>query len=110
VRIHAGELTRSAAPAAIFDPAEAAEPRKLGDQAFCSSGRKRRFENGFENAIREALADFDGTMMLRLSRSHRAARALEPGARDRGPDGPRQYGGGYADYVTETGYEAPGVR
>jgi hypothetical protein len=33
-------------------------------------------------------------------------RVLEVG----GDDGPRQYGGGYAEYVVETGYEAPGVR
>ena len=27
-----------------------------------------------------------------------------------GPDGPVHYGGGYAEYVEATGYEAPGVR
>jgi ATPase subunit of ABC transporter with duplicated ATPase domains len=26
------------------------------------------------------------------------------------PDGVRAYGGGYSEYVTETGAEAPGVR
>ena len=33
-------------------------------------------------------------------------RVLEVG----GPDGPVPYGGGYAEYVEATGYEAPGVR
>jgi len=33
-------------------------------------------------------------------------RVLEVG----GADGPRQYGGGYAEYVAQTGYEAPGMR
>ena len=32
-------------------------------------------------------------------------RVLEIG----GADGPRQYAGGYAEYVQQTGYEAPGV-
>jgi ATPase subunit of ABC transporter with duplicated ATPase domains len=58
----------------------------------------------------EALADFDGTMILvshdRSVLRSLTSRVLEIG----GPDGPRQYGGGYAEYVAQTGYEAPGIR
>ena len=60
--------------------------------------------------LTHALADFDGTMIFvshdRTVLRGLSNRVLEVG----GPDGPRQYGGGYADYVAETGYEAPGVR
>ena len=57
-----------------------------------------------------ALADFDGTMIL-VSHDRSVLRALTNRVLELGgPDGPRQYGGGYAEYVAETGYEAPGVR
>jgi ATPase subunit of ABC transporter with duplicated ATPase domains len=58
----------------------------------------------------EALADFDGTMIL-VSHDRSVLRALTNRVLELGgPDGPRQYGGGYAEYVAETGYEAPGIR
>jgi ATPase subunit of ABC transporter with duplicated ATPase domains len=60
--------------------------------------------------LTNALGDFDGTMIFvshdRTVLRGLSNRVLEIG----GPDGPRQYGGGYGEYVTETGYEAPGVR
>jgi ATPase subunit of ABC transporter with duplicated ATPase domains len=60
--------------------------------------------------LTKALADFDGTMIFvshdRSVLRGLSNRVLEVG----GPDGPVQYGGGYAEYVTQMGYEAPGVR
>jgi ATPase subunit of ABC transporter with duplicated ATPase domains len=57
-----------------------------------------------------ALADFDGTMIF-VSHDRAVLRALSNRVLEVGADGgPRQYGGGYAEYVVETGYEAPGVR
>src|SRR4030095_3500993 len=60
--------------------------------------------------LTQALADFDGTMIF-VSHDRTVLRGLSNRGREiGGPEGPRQYGGGYADYVAETGYEAPGVR
>jgi ATPase subunit of ABC transporter with duplicated ATPase domains len=60
--------------------------------------------------LTKALADFDGTMIFvshdRAVLRGLSNRVLEIG----GEDGPRQYAGGYAEYVVQTGYEAPGVR
>jgi ATPase subunit of ABC transporter with duplicated ATPase domains len=60
--------------------------------------------------LTKALGDFDGTMIFvshdRAVLRGLSNRVLEIG----GDDGPRQYGGGYAEYVAQTGYEAPGVR
>ena len=57
-----------------------------------------------------ALAGFDGTMIFvshdRNVLGRLSNRVLEVG----GDEGPRQYGGGYVEYVAQTGYEAPGVR
>jgi ATPase subunit of ABC transporter with duplicated ATPase domains len=60
--------------------------------------------------LTKALADFDGTMIF-VSHDRHVLRALSNRVLEVGGDhGPRQYGGGYAEYVVETGYEAPGVR
>jgi ATPase subunit of ABC transporter with duplicated ATPase domains len=60
--------------------------------------------------LTKALGDFDGTMIFvshdRTVLRGLSNRVLEIG----GNDGPRQYGGGYTEYVAQTGYEAPGVR
>ena len=60
--------------------------------------------------LTRALADFDGTMIFvshdRAVLRGLSNRVLEVG----GPDGPLQYGGGYTEYVAQTGYEAPGLR
>ncbi len=57
-----------------------------------------------------ALKDFEGTMIFvshdRRFLSALSNRVLELG----GADGPRAYGGGYAEYVEAVGYEAPGMR
>jgi ATPase subunit of ABC transporter with duplicated ATPase domains len=60
--------------------------------------------------LTSALADFDGTMIF-VSHDRRVLRALSNRVLEvGGADGPRQYGGGYAEYVAQTGYEAPGMR
>src|SRR6185436_173921 len=60
--------------------------------------------------LTQALADFDGTMIL-VSHDRSVLRGLSNRVLEIGsPDGPVQYGGGYAEYVAATGYEAPGVR
>jgi ATPase subunit of ABC transporter with duplicated ATPase domains len=56
-----------------------------------------------------ALADYDGTMLL-VSHDRHFLRALSNRVLELGPTGPKLYGGGYAEYVSESGHEAPGVR
>jgi len=55
-----------------------------------------------------ALADFEGTMLFvshdRHFLGHLSNRVLELT-----PEGVHQYGGGYTEYVTRTGHEAPGL-
>jgi ATPase subunit of ABC transporter with duplicated ATPase domains len=56
-----------------------------------------------------ALADYDGTMLL-VSHDRHFLRALSNRVLELGPTGPKLYGGGYAEYVNESGHEAPGAR
>jgi ATPase subunit of ABC transporter with duplicated ATPase domains len=63
-----------------------------------------------KDMLTKALADFDGTMIF-VSHDRSVLRGLSNRVLELGgPDGPRQYEGGYAEYVTAMGYEAPGVR
>jgi ATPase subunit of ABC transporter with duplicated ATPase domains len=63
-----------------------------------------------KDMLTSALADFEGTMIF-VSHDRRVLRALSNRVLEvGGADGPRQYGGGYAEYVAQTGYEAPGMR
>jgi ATPase subunit of ABC transporter with duplicated ATPase domains len=55
-----------------------------------------------------ALADFEGTLLF-VSHDRRFLAALSNRVLELGPDGPRQFGSGYADYVLSTGREAPGL-
>jgi ATPase subunit of ABC transporter with duplicated ATPase domains len=55
-----------------------------------------------------ALADFDGTMLF-VSHDRRFLAAVSNRVLEVGPDGVRAYGGGYTEYVAETGREAPGA-
>ncbi len=63
-----------------------------------------------KDMLTKALTDFDGTMIF-VSHDRTVLRGLSNRVLEIGGEGgPRQYGGGYADYVAETGYEAPGLR
>jgi ATPase subunit of ABC transporter with duplicated ATPase domains len=63
-----------------------------------------------KDMLTRALSDFDGTMIF-VSHDRSVLRGLSNRVLELGsPDGPRQYAGGYAEYVEATGYEAPGVR
>jgi len=55
-----------------------------------------------------ALSDFEGTMLF-VSHDRAFLRALSNRVLEVAPDGVHKYGGGYGEYVIETGREAPGV-
>jgi ATPase subunit of ABC transporter with duplicated ATPase domains len=57
----------------------------------------------------DALRDFEGTMLF-VSHDRRFLSALSNRVLELSPEGPRLYGGGYREYVAESGHEAPGVR
>jgi ATPase subunit of ABC transporter with duplicated ATPase domains len=56
-----------------------------------------------------ALTDYEGTMLF-VSHDRHFLRALSNRVLELGPTGPTLYGGGYAEYVSESGHEAPGLR
>ncbi len=56
----------------------------------------------------KALEDYEGTMLF-VSHDRSFLRALSNRVLELGPEGPRLYGGGYGEYVSSTGREAPGV-
>jgi ATPase subunit of ABC transporter with duplicated ATPase domains len=56
----------------------------------------------------EALKDFEGTMLF-VSHDRHFLAALSNRVLELNPEGPRQYGGGYTEYVAQSGHEAPGV-
>ena len=56
----------------------------------------------------EALASYEGTLLF-VSHDRHFLRVLSNRVLELTPDGPKVYGGGYAEYVTATGYEAPSV-
>jgi ATPase subunit of ABC transporter with duplicated ATPase domains len=56
-----------------------------------------------------ALAGFDGTMLF-VSHDRHFLGALSSRVLELGANGPHSYGGGYTEYVTVSGQEAPGVR
>ena len=57
----------------------------------------------------EALANFEGTMVF-VSHDRRFLAALSNRVLELGAGPPRAYGGGYTEYVAQTGHEAPGMR
>jgi ATPase subunit of ABC transporter with duplicated ATPase domains len=57
----------------------------------------------------DALRDFEGTMLF-VSHDRRFLSALSNRVLELSPEGPHVYGGGYREYVAESGHEAPGVR
>jgi ATPase subunit of ABC transporter with duplicated ATPase domains len=58
--------------------------------------------------LTQALRDFDGTMLF-VSHDRQFLGALSNRVLEVTPEGPRAYGGGYTEYVAQTGREAPGV-
>ncbi len=56
-----------------------------------------------------ALKDFDGTMLF-VSHDRHFLAALSNRVLELTPEGPHLYGGGYLEYVTRSGHEAPGLR
>jgi ATPase subunit of ABC transporter with duplicated ATPase domains len=57
----------------------------------------------------QALANFQGTMLF-VSHDRRFLGALSNRVLELTPEGIHPYGGGYTEYVTRTGREAPGLR
>ncbi len=57
----------------------------------------------------EALRDFEGTMLF-VSHDRHFLAALSNRVLEINADGIHKYGGGYVEYVGESGHEAPGVR
>ncbi len=57
----------------------------------------------------EALAGYEGTLLF-VSHDRHFLRQLSNRVLEVSPTGVRVYGGGYTEYVAETGAEAPGVR
>lgn len=56
----------------------------------------------------EALADFEGTMLF-VSHDRHFLRAVSNRVIELSDEGPRYFDGGYAEYVVQTGHEAPGL-
>ncbi|MBI4951061.1 MAG: ABC-F family ATP-binding cassette domain-containing protein [Myxococcales bacterium] len=57
----------------------------------------------------EALGSYDGTMLF-VSHDRHFLAALSNRVLELTPEGIHRYGGGYAEYVAESGHEAPGMR
>jgi ATPase subunit of ABC transporter with duplicated ATPase domains len=55
------------------------------------------------------LADFEGTLLF-VSHDRKFLSALSNRVLELTPDGPHVYGGGYDEYVAQSGHEAPGLR
>ncbi len=62
-----------------------------------------------KETLLKALADFEGTMLF-VSHDRQFLGALSNRVLELNPRGARTYGGGYREYVAQTGQEAPGVR
>ncbi len=56
-----------------------------------------------------ALSTFEGTMLF-VSHDRQFLAALSNRVLELTPEGPHMYGGGYAEYVAQSGHEAPGQR
>ena len=56
-----------------------------------------------------ALSEYEGTMLF-VSHDRHFLAALSNRVLELTPEGIHQFGGGYSEYVTRTGHEAPGLR
>jgi ATPase subunit of ABC transporter with duplicated ATPase domains len=63
---------------------------------------------GTKEMLVKALGEFEGTMLF-VSHDRQFLGALSNRVLELGPDGAKEYGGGYVEYVSSTGHEAPGV-
>jgi ATPase subunit of ABC transporter with duplicated ATPase domains len=61
-----------------------------------------------KDMLMKALAEFEGTMLF-VSHDRQFLGALSNRVLELAPDGLHVYGGGYTEYVSRTGHEAPGV-
>jgi ATPase subunit of ABC transporter with duplicated ATPase domains len=64
---------------------------------------------GTKDMIVRSLADYEGTMLF-VSHDRQFLARLSNRVLELGPEGPVRYGGGYTEYVTRSGHEAPGLR
>ena len=64
---------------------------------------------GTKEMLVKALADFEGTMLF-VSHDRRFLAALSNRVLELGEGKPVVYGGGYNEYVSASGHEAPGIR
>jgi ATPase subunit of ABC transporter with duplicated ATPase domains len=62
-----------------------------------------------KETLLRALANFEGAMIF-VSHDRQFLGALSTRVLELTPQGPRVYGGGYREYVAQSGHEAPGVR
>ena len=62
-----------------------------------------------KETLLKALAKFEGAMLF-VSHDRQFLGALSTRVLELTPEGPRVYGGGYREYVAQSGHEAPGVR
>jgi ATPase subunit of ABC transporter with duplicated ATPase domains len=64
---------------------------------------------GTKEVLLEALAGYEGTMLF-VSHDRHFLRAVSNRVLELTPEGVHKYGGGYREYVQQTGHEAPGER
>jgi ATPase subunit of ABC transporter with duplicated ATPase domains len=64
---------------------------------------------GTKEMLVHALSGFEGTMLF-VSHDRAFLAALSNRVLELTPEGPHVYGGGYLEYVAQSGHEAPGVR
>jgi ATPase subunit of ABC transporter with duplicated ATPase domains len=62
-----------------------------------------------KETLLKALAKFEGAMLF-VSHDRQFLGALSTRVLELTHEGPRTYGGGYREYVAQSGHEAPGVR
>jgi ATPase subunit of ABC transporter with duplicated ATPase domains len=64
---------------------------------------------GTKEMLIRALSRFEGTMLF-VSHDRHFLAALSSRVLELLPEGVRMYGGGYTEYVAQSGHEAPGMR
>ncbi|MBL8605639.1 MAG: ABC-F family ATP-binding cassette domain-containing protein [Myxococcales bacterium] len=93
-----GEQARLALAAMLFDP-----PNFL-----VLDEPTNHLDLDTKAVLTRVLADYEGTMLF-VSHDRHFLSAISNRVLEIGPDGPRVYGGGYTEYVSQTGRIAPGI-